>query len=217
MRDSRWYRRTPRVVLAGGWAPLLLWPLFVGCADGVHPTVPQVAPEAAAVPGQAAELSEDVTYYFGAFNDCGLPATQDAGGDWSFPARGGVGGGSAACLTAQVATPGNSPDDGFVLWQICGDLSTTGRGPKADCAAGAKEWVPRTGETWTQLVDGEHTTASHSTLACEPASSLTWGYRFLYSPSNPDEGGAPGTRITASQPFDLTSDGSVPPPDGCPE
>lgn len=174
-------------------SPLLILPVFVlGCT------------------GQAPYLTESVTYYFGAFNNCGLPASQDASGDWSFPARGGVGSGSAACLTAQVAGADSNPVDGFVLWQMCGDPPADGA---TDCIGGTTQWVPRTGEDWTPLVNGEYATASHSTLACAPAANQTRGFRFLYSRVNPNESNGV---IHPSEPFDVTSDGNQAPPDGCP-
>lgn len=202
--------------------PLLVLPvLFAACIDGrdsaprlLEPEATTVPGQAATVPGQAAELAKGVTYYAGPLQ-CANDAIETNPGEWSFPARGGVAGGSAACLTAQVIPPGNAPSGGFVLWQICGDGVTTGRGVRAECISGAREWVTVPGENWTELTNGEHATRSHSTKACIDF-AVTIGYRYLYSPFNPDESRGGEATVVASEPFDVTSDGNLEPPDGCP-
>lgn len=188
--------------------------LVVGCTESPEAALSPVTPEAAR-PAFFATLGVDVTYYWGVIygnDECGLAATE-SGGDWTFPAGGGgvtLGGGSA-CLIAQVSNDG-APADGFVLWQSC-RLPAEAR-PKADCDGGVAEWTTITGEDWRALAGGEYTSATHSSIGCF-AAAITVGYRYLYSTRNPNERNVPAKHIVASAPFDVTSDGTLPPPDGC--
>lgn len=188
--------------------------LVVGCSDGQEPAAVPTGLEPMAAGGPPLMLDEVVNFYWGALHgneECAYSGTEDANGDWSFPAGGVIGvGGGGACLTAQVSSPNGSGADGFVLWQICPS------GAKAVCDSGQVEWVTRTGEDWKPLVNGEYTTESHSTLICG-GTLTTVGFRYLYSPRDPNTRNVPAQLIKTSTSIDVTSDGTLTPPGGCPE
>lgn len=190
-------------------APFILF----GCTEGPDTTLAPEAEGLGADPGRPLAIQKrpvvldaEVKYYY---DTCGHDATQDGVGDWSFPAGGGIPTGGKACLIANVTEPSNF--EGHILWQICGDLASTGRGTSEECDLGSKTWVAIPGEEWTQLDEGHYTSASHSTAACN-GFKTTLGYRYLYSPGS-SQGAAGGM---ASPSFNVTSDGTVPPPGGCP-